>query len=122
MGECEHNQTIRKHDDLPGTCYCVDCQTYVPIPYPRQYMPSHWTCAHETPVPPEQIPSMHVDQSDERKAYDRGYAAGDAAGYARAKAEMLAKLDTFNPVYVEGGRVPEDAIEHRNQPRTKEMP
>ena len=57
-----------------------------------------------------------MNQSDESAAYSRGY----AAGYAAAKAEMLSKLDTFNPVYVEGGRVPEDAIEHRNQPRAKE--
>jgi len=54
------------------------------------------------------------------RGYRDGYDAGDANGYARAKAEMLSKLDTFNPVYVEGGRVPEDAIEHRNQPRGKE--
>lgn len=42
---------------------------------------------------------------------------GYAAGYAAAKAEMVYKLETFKPTYVEGGRVPEDAIEHRNQPR-----
>lgn len=54
-----------------------------------------------------------------RKEAD-AYQIGWEHGYAAAKAEMLSKLDTFNPVYVEGGRVPEDAIEHRNQPRAKE--
>ena len=43
-------------------------------------------------------------------------------GYKLAKAEMVRKLDEFNPTYVEGGRVPEDAIEHRNQPRRTDGP
>lgn len=52
--------------------------------------------------------------------FHSGYVQGWQAGYAAAKAEMVRKLDEFNPTYVEGGRVPEDAIEHRNQPRGKE--
>ncbi len=52
----------------------------------------------------------------EQSDYDKGY----AAGYAAAKAEMLGKLNEFNPRYVEGGRVPEDAIEHRNAPKFRD--
>jgi len=48
------------------------------------------------------------------------YLRGFQAGYAAAKAEMLGKLTEFRPTYVEGGRVPEDAIEHRNAPTFKE--
>jgi len=49
------------------------------------------------------------------------YVKGWQAGYAAAKAEMLGKLNEFNPRYVEGGRVPEEAIEHRNGPKFKDM-
>ena len=48
------------------------------------------------------------------------YLRGWQAGYAAAKAEMLGKLTEFRPTYVEGGRVPEDAIEHRNGPKFKD--
>lgn len=50
------------------------------------------------------------------------YECGWQAGYAAAKAEMVRKLDEFKPTYVDGGRVPEDAIEHRNQPRRTDGP
>lgn len=51
---------------------------------------------------------------------EEGYKEGYAAGYAAAKAEMVRAIQPINPVYVEGGRVPEEAIEHRNQPTFKD--
>ena len=54
--------------------------------------------------------------------FHSGYVEGWRVGYAAAKAEMVRKLDEFKPTYVEGGRVPEDAIEHRNQPRRTDGP
>lgn len=58
----------------------------------------------------------------EQATYQDGYNEGYAVGYAAAKAEMVRKLDEFKPTYVDGGRVPEDAIEHRNQPRRTDGP
>lgn len=52
--------------------------------------------------------------------FHSGWVEGYAAGYFAAKAEILGKLNEFNPRYVEGGRVPEDAIEHRNGPKFKD--
>lgn len=75
--------------------------------YSLEYGDNFYCSVCRTLVPCEPEPSE----------YAKGYAAGDAAGYARAKAEMVNKLTEFRPTYVEGGRVPEDAIEHRNQPR-----
>ena len=44
----------------------------------------------------------------------------EVRGYKLAKAEMVSKLTEFRPTYVEGGRVPEDAIQHRNGPTFKD--
>jgi len=68
----------------------------------------------------------HTIESIAQEARFRfGQVKGDdlyQAGYAAAKAEMVGKLTEFRPTYVEGGRVPEDAIEHRNQPRGNDGP
>lgn len=94
MGECEHRYAVLTDCGLR----CRDCDIVM---------------KSVTVTMPE---SVFPDMQNPHPLWCAGY----DAGYAAAKAEMLSKLDTFNPVYVEGGRVPEDAIEHRNQPRAKE--
>jgi len=52
--------------------------------------------------------------------FHSGWVEGYSAGYAAAKAEMLGKLTEYRPTYAECGRVPEDAIQHRNAPTFKD--